>query len=519
MNKSAKGGNIVSVILTILVISIYLIPNFASAISVAISDIANTNKGNDIRFSVTIDILDTDRYVPISSTNLTIQYTGSDQIDKLECEIQPAGEYTCYRTKGNHTAEFTAINITATKDESLGYGYGDGYGYGYGYSPSYGYGYGYEHNFGYGYGYGYGNGEGNFGKITYNVLWHTPVNLQPGIYSATARLFAEDKIFTSGSNKFDVFAPAIPVQSHNQSVNIPANQGTTVDASAVDTILSILTGTDAVGLITLDKYDKNPTSSASIPGKALNKFIAIQADSSIEDNLVSAIINVSYTDGEVSGAGLVESTLRLYFFNPSTGGWEVFDPPNGNVDTTNNYVWANTSHFSIWGIFGSAPAAPSSPSGGSGGPGSGGGGGGVCAPGYILKDRKCVKVEEETVEETPEEEEEEEEEEVVTAPAEEAPEATPPAKKTGLGAITGALIGAATGKAGIGSLIIITIVGSGLFLLSHFYGSMPGADHFTRAANFHKRAQKAYRKGKSEKAEKLYKKAQIIREKAEKGLR
>ena len=54
------------------------------------------------------------------------------------------------------------------------------------------------------------------------------------------------------------------------------------------------------------------------------------------------------------------------------------------------------------------------------------------------------------------------------------------------------------------------------FIFISNYGGIPGADHFTRATSFHKKAENAYKKGKHEKAEKLHKKAQTLREKGEK---
>ena len=110
-----------------------------------------------------------------------------------------------------------------------------------------------------------------------------------------------------------------------------------------------------------------------------------------------------------------------------------------------------------------------------------------------------------------------------TTPVETTPEQTPTQTTTtqptpsGMSAITGAVIGAA-GKAGIGGLIAIIIIIGGLMVYS-YYGGMPGSSHLTRAAAFHKKAEKAHKKGSHEKAEKLYKKAQELREIGEKQIR
>ena len=79
----------------------------------------------------------------------------------------------------------------------------------------------------------------------------------------------------------------------------------------------------------------------------MGKFFDIDAEQTVLDNLGTSRIEVSYLDSEVSAAGIDESTLRLYFWNGAT--WQVAD---GGVDTTNNFVFANTNHFSTWGIFG-----------------------------------------------------------------------------------------------------------------------------------------------------------------------
>lgn len=482
MNKSAKKKNLVSIILTVLVIGLYLLPNFASAISVAISDILNTNKGNDIKFNITVDIEDPDRFVPINFTNLTIEHTGTEHVDKLECTIKGDGDFTCYRTKGNHKTQFTNIKITETKATSLGFGYGYGYANGYGYAPDSGY--GYAHNFGYGYGYGYGTPSPQFGKIIYNVLWHTPVNLHPGQYTAIARLYANEKIFSSDTKIFNITTPANPVRSYNQTVNIPANQGTTVNATVADTILSIVTGSNASGLITVDKYTNNPTTNTSIFGiKGINKFIGIEADSSIDDALTSATINISYTDAEVSAAGLDENTLRLYFFNSTSNGWIAFNPPKGGVDTANNYVWAITNHFSTWGIFGTPVPSPSPAPSGGGTPTGGGGGSGYywqcsewseCAPTGI-QTRTCSLVVSPSGSTTKPEESRTctyitpapTTGKAPTAPTVPTPtlKATPtaPSTRKGLAALTGAVISGLTKPSGIAAILVLILVSAALY--------------------------------------------------------
>lgn len=96
-------------------------------------------------------------------------------------------------------------------------------------------------------------------------------------------------------------------------------------------------------------------------------FWVDESNSAIEGDMGNTEIRVSYTDAEVSAAGITESSLRLYYYNDTDSSWNVYDTPNGGVDTTANYVWAITDHFSIWGIFGSAPTSSSDSSRGHGG--------------------------------------------------------------------------------------------------------------------------------------------------------
>ena len=64
---------------------------------------------------------------------------------------------------------------------------------------------------------------------------------------------------------------------------------------------------------------------------------------------------------------------------------------------------------------------------------------------------------------------------------------------------------------GVVGLSILGLIIAGLFI---FYGGWLGADHFSRAAQFHKMAEKAHGQGKTKKAQRLYKKAEILRRKS-----
>jgi hypothetical protein len=128
-----------------------------------------------------------------------------------------------------------------------------------------------------------------------------------------------------------------------------------------------------------------------------------------------AIIKIFYTQDEVDNIGLDESTLRIHYYNASSDTWAEYDGPGiGGVDTEGHSVWANVSHFSLFGVFGSVIEGGKKKGGG------GGGGGSIenetnqtnqtsenvtnptgnqnnvnqevtCETGYNLVDGKCVK--------------------------------------------------------------------------------------------------------------------------------
>ncbi|MEM4375858.1 MAG: right-handed parallel beta-helix repeat-containing protein, partial [Candidatus Woesearchaeota archaeon] len=64
-------------------------------------------------------------------------------------------------------------------------------------------------------------------------------------------------------------------------------------------------------------------------------------------------INITYTDEEVAAAGIIESTLRIWRHNGTAWTNESFFAPGQyGVDTTNNFVFANITGFSTYGVFG-----------------------------------------------------------------------------------------------------------------------------------------------------------------------
>jgi len=147
------------------------------------------------------------------------------------------------------------------------------------------------------------------------------------------------------------------------SVNV-SNQ-TNLSFSDADTNLSLFINSSVNSTIIVTKQDPNASPSVSLN---ILKGVNINVDENTKNNLTWALIRLYYTEAELTAADIDEDNLVIYFYNETS--W-VLEPSQG-VDTTNNYVWANVTHFSLFGAFGEAPAA--APPGGS--PGGGGSSGG-----------------------------------------------------------------------------------------------------------------------------------------------
>ncbi|MBI2106535.1 PKD domain-containing protein, partial [Candidatus Woesearchaeota archaeon] len=107
--------------------------------------------------------------------------------------------------------------------------------------------------------------------------------------------------------------------------------------------------------------------------KGLN-FVTLKSVADLTDKIQSISISITYNESEAQRLGISESTLKMYYYNPSTDGWELID---NSIDTENNLVTGATNHLSDYGLFGeSIVTAPPGDSGGDGGGSSGGSSGG-----------------------------------------------------------------------------------------------------------------------------------------------
>lgn len=115
------------------------------------------------------------------------------------------------------------------------------------------------------------------------------------------------------------------------------------------------------GQVEVKFYDNNPGGS-SFALASFGKWVDLTPVDDI--NVSHWILKVYYTDEELEASGLDEESLRLEFYNATDDSWFAYDSPIGGVNTSANYVWANITHFSTFGLFGSEPVVRKSSGGG-----------------------------------------------------------------------------------------------------------------------------------------------------------
>ena len=146
--------------------------------------------------------------------------------------------------------------------------------------------------------------------------------------------------------------------TYESNVDIIDTESSIVNASMLDILLEISTSGNFTNTsVNITKTLSNPTN-ASFGVTEIGKYIQIEAGADLLNNVTSALIKIFYTDEEIDG--LDEISLAVYWYNESSLGWikldETMDWVYGTgVNATANYVWANVSHFSTYGVGGQKP--------------------------------------------------------------------------------------------------------------------------------------------------------------------
>jgi hypothetical protein len=149
----------------------------------------------------------------------------------------------------------------------------------------------------------------------------------------------------------------VPIGNYtNSSVNLSANQTTFINASGASTTLELASSQNASGAINVI-LTSMPLDIPSLSVPSLDKYLRIEASGSITNNLTYVLIRLYYTDEEVNASGIEEGSLGFYWWNQTSSIWEKLSPAMGwvngaGVDTMENYVWANVTHFSDYSVGG-----------------------------------------------------------------------------------------------------------------------------------------------------------------------
>jgi PGF-pre-PGF domain-containing protein len=406
-NKNKSKSLITNGVITIVILAILLLSGpLANALKVTLSaDKQNVRAGSagdegNITFTTWVNLSSLDRYVPIQRIYLNVS--------------GPSPRSFSFDTSGGNIRGMNPsvpkeITVVATPSGGFGSGnYGSGLGYGYDYGT------GIPYPFGYGYGYGYGYGAGTSPlNVSYTITLNT-TNMYDGNYTATTSVFAAggsaSQEFASTSSVSFVVLPRIFMA---QIPGIGANESTSSEMISTPvgnfsyTIAAGPNGTSDVNLsVTIQiKTPTNVSINATTGGLGGGAIPSIYFNYTVDDptwyDTISYIhIRMYYNQSDIP-INVDESTLRpaRYLSNITSGtGWvklecgtcprtlEMVNDPDGQnrsvilkasgVDTSNDYVWANVTHFSSYGVAGTVTTTTKPPSsGGSGGSGGGGGGG------------------------------------------------------------------------------------------------------------------------------------------------
>lgn len=321
--KNRFLGTFVTLILLLLIF--FSGPATAFDLILNIPTIKNIDEKTD--FEILIRIFPTER-IPIKNITLTIAQPEINY--KILCYYDSS--FVCFKN-GKLTNE---INLSLSK-------IGVDYGYGYGYGVWEGYGY----YFGYGYGYGYGYTTG-FGSLKISGIWKTP--LTPALYTITAKIVADNYEFLNSTQ-------ILVKSSFEKIVNLTKPK--IVETKNVTAGISeISVGNERVGKVEIKVNATTDTTiklavfeNRTIIPKNVSKKKPIKYFELETTNVSWVLIKIYYKEEEIKE--IKEESLRIYRWNETKAEWELIP---GGVNTEENYVWGNITHFSIFGIFGEPEA-------------------------------------------------------------------------------------------------------------------------------------------------------------------
>ena len=430
-----KGRNLISVLITSIVISILFLSGPANAIDVSL-DTPDIDVTNDPTQTFTLEVQINDgEFLPILFTYLIF----NDGTNSITCKIDKEDVVS--------GCSFLTVADRTISDLDLG----QNFGYGYGYNSNNNLGY---NSFGYGYGYGYGTrgqiGVGS-GTITYSLEVDTsklPGSFTQKTVDVDARVYGgtEDNFnYFKGSSSFQV------TSTPSYTLVDPVLGG---DVNYNDITLDIPAGVLPADVTTVIIQQVAPVANPLTSTlKILGKTYDFDIDSATKTFSGPIQISLTYTDDELTLAGISDETKILpTFYSAVKGDWETLTIVSR--DTTNNRITFETTHFTQFTLLADTSSPPVTETT----VGSGRRNVGNIGPGPVTPEVIPPAEEPETLEEETEE---------ATAPASTPAPTTP--GPTGFAALTGNVISAITTPGGaIMAIVVVLLVAFASYLGYHY---------------------------------------------------
>ena len=136
-----------------------------------------------------------------------------------------------------------------------------------------------------------------------------------------------------------------------ETVETSGEHTATLDFAHANTIVEVSSDVELSASIYLNRYDQYHIPDP-IAATSAGIYLHIGRDGDLHGAKVT--IKVSYNPGELP-AGMEETSLRIKRFNENLRIWE--EPLPQGVNTEGNYVWAEVSDFSVFGVFVDKPVA------------------------------------------------------------------------------------------------------------------------------------------------------------------
>jgi len=178
-------------------------------------------------------------------------------------------------------------------------------------------------------------------SLAADTLYHFRVRSKYENLSAVSADYTFRTLYVYVSNKTDMVA----------------NQTTTVSIPKENISMDILTDANVSNatITVTSSTNSQLNDTLSVPG--LNKYIQVETSQEVRDAITSIMLKVYYTDAELNKSGLNESSLAMYWYNRTTQKWVKLSTNmpwvyGTGVNTVQNYVWANVSHFSNYAVGG-----------------------------------------------------------------------------------------------------------------------------------------------------------------------